>query len=824
MLGIIGQILIITAFVASIVSGAAYLLATQRPHQSATWLKTGRRAWVLMTAGILAASVILSFLIFTHQFQYHYVWSNTSRSLPLRYVFSAFWAGQEGSFLLWVLFTCFVGYLAARWARSFEGHIMAIIGLCQAFMISMVVGIDFGAFGIGSSPFTLLSERFPDAPFLAAGGVPPDGNGLNDLLQNYWMVIHPPTLFVGFTIMIVPFAYAVAGLWRRQYTQWVRPALPWVLAGTLVLMVGITMGGYWAYVTLSFGGYWAWDPVENSSFVPFLIGAAAVHTMIVQKKSGSSHKAALLLCVLTFMTVIYSTFLTRSGILGDISVHSFVDLGLYNQLLIWILTIAVLGFGLFAYRYRELPTPDKEPEVLSREFMIFTGAMVVCAIAAVILLGTSTPIIGRIFRDNPSGVPIEFYNKWTLPMAALLALLVGIGQLFWWTRMSIDNLNRLVAKPLALAVLSTAFVLFLTPFASVTANPPAVAEELAESLQSGLGAGITGSIVGFWSQHGTGLLLLMLVFCSFFALYGNGFVLWRIGRGNIKLAGGAVTHVGLALALLGIVTSSGLNDPIVDPRSGDRENFVLERGQTAYVDGFQVTYRGTDTTPEGYTAYLLDFRDRQNRSFSVSPVVYLSTKEQWIQHPDIKTYFEQDVYVSVAPQAMFESGPAQSSDKMQLQLRREQPMALSGTPYTIEFERFQLDVDSAHTSQTDVEVAVSARLKITNSETGDERTVLPIYMIKKNRQQQFVPVVLEEWGITVSFVGMSVDDGSITVIVGGIAGEAPPDWIVVQAYRKPFINLLWFGLFLMSVGLVMSIYRRVTENRFERVRRTEQTS
>ena len=202
----------------------------------------------------------------------------------------------------------------------------------------------FGALKIGVTPFLTVAEFFPEAPvFLADPNfVPADGNGLNDLLQNYWMVIHPPMLFVGFATMIVPFAFAVSALWMKRYTEWVRPAMPWALISVMVLGIGISMGGYWAYETLSFGGYWAWDPVENSSFVPWIVGIAGIHMMLIQRKSGIGHKAALFLNMLAYLFVIYSTFLTRSGILGDVSVHSFVDLGLYNQLLLWIL---VLGGG-----------------------------------------------------------------------------------------------------------------------------------------------------------------------------------------------------------------------------------------------------------------------------------------------------------------------------------------------------------------------------------------------------------------------------------------------------------------------------------------------
>ena len=818
MVGTIGELLLLVSFVASILSGLAYFQSVRKPHAAPALIRTGRLSWYAMLVSASVAAVILSRLIFTHQFQFNYVWSNSSRDLPTKYLFSAFWAGQEGSFLLWTLMTAVVGVIALKTSRRFEGPVMAILGLSQAFMLSMIVDIKLGGLVIGSSPFALLAERFPDAPFLASGGVPPDGNGLNDLLQNYWMVIHPPTLFMGFSTMVVPFAYAVAGLWQKKYTQWVKPALPWTLAATVILMVGIALGGYWAYVTLSFGGYWAWDPVENSSFVPFLVGAAALHTMVAQKKSGSSHKASILLCVLSFMTVIYSTFLTRSGILGDVSVHSFVDLGLYNQLLIWILTIALVGFGLFAYRYRELPVPKKESEIMSREFMIFTGAMVVCAIAGVILLGTSSPIIGRFFRDNPSGVPIEFYNRWTLPMAVVLALLVGLGQLFWWTKMSIDTLNRLVARPLVLSVLSTAAVLILTPFAQETARPAqAAANAVGDVLAAGLGAGLTDA----WYQYGPGILLLLLVFTSFFAFYGNGFVLWRIGKGNIKLAGGAITHIGLALALLGIVTSSGLNDPIVpESHQGQRENFVVERGQTVMVDGFRVTFDGTETTSEGYTAYSMSFDDMQGHAFQVKPVVYKSRKEQWIQHPDIKMYAEKDIYVSVAPRAMFEEGDASSSERLQLQLRRGESSMIGDNRFEITFDSFVLGSDSAMAHGQTSEISVSAKLLVREVSSGAQEAIEPVYIITENRQQRYMPATIDKWGMTVSFVGMNVDDGAVRLIVDGLGGETQ-DWVVVQAYEKPLINLLWFGLMMMTGGFLLAIYRRIDENRQSRNRTKE---
>ena len=212
--------------------------------------------------------------------------------------------GRKARFLLWIILTSLVGLSLIRWAdREYRAPVMAVVAFCQVFMLSMIVGLRLGPLEIGITPFATIAEANPNAPVFQSNPdfVPADGTGLNDLLQNYWMVIHPPMLFVGFSTMIVPFAFAIAALWKRKYTQWVQPALPWTLLSVMSLGVGIAMGGYWAYETLSFGGFWAWDPVENSSLVPWLVGVAAIHMMLIQKKGGVGHKAALFLCILSYI-------------------------------------------------------------------------------------------------------------------------------------------------------------------------------------------------------------------------------------------------------------------------------------------------------------------------------------------------------------------------------------------------------------------------------------------------------------------------------------------------------------------------------------------
>jgi cytochrome c-type biogenesis protein CcmF len=831
MLGIAGEIALLIAFVASLAALFAFVRATLAPSEREGWMRLGRVAWWAVVGGVVAASGILWALLFGGQYQYAYVYQQTSSEMPFHYTLSAFWAGQEGSFLLWILMTVVTGAVLVRWSRQREGRtaasvqsrewfgapVMAVVALCSAFLISMIVKLEFGAFTLGSNMFMPLAQKFPDAPMLQVEGfVPADGRGLNDLLQNPWMAIHPPTLFVGFTLTMVPFAFAVAGLWTRRYTQWVRPALPWSLAAMGVLACGIMMGGYWAYETLSFGGWWAWDPVENSSLVPWLFGVAALHAMVVQKKTSAGHKAALILSIVAFQLVIYSTFLTRSGVLGDVSVHSFVDLGLYNQLLVWILSIGVVGFGLFAWCYRDLPSPPAPPATLSRESMIFTGALLLALTGLVIILGTSAPILGNLFRENASAVPVAFYNAWTLPLGVGIAFLMGLGQVFWWRKMTVEDVNRVLTRPLALTVVSTAAVLVLTPFVAETVQPasPTAGPVTAQ-------AGILGTT--FFQTHGTSLLLLLLLFTSFFTLWGNLLVMIRVAKGNWKLIGGSLTHVGFGLMLLGIFASSVFNDPVGEGRGtdigGSRDNVVVPLGETVDSgDGYQITYVGQELNDEGLPAYLLDWEHEGGEAFRTRNVVYKDSRDQWIQRSDVREGLVEDLYVAVFPSAMSNAAPeATGGEPEELTLARGDSIRLQVAGrdrYVLEFEDYELGVDYATVGLTeaDVDLAVAARLLLRDVDSGETRTLRPVYAITQEGQQRFVQNRATDWNLGVAFTGMEVEDDAIRLMVDG-AAPAEEEWVVVQAAEKPFISVLWIGTLVMLAGFAVSAGRRFREAR-----------
>ncbi|HYG18832.1 MAG TPA: cytochrome c biogenesis protein CcsA, partial [Ohtaekwangia sp.] len=382
--GDLGHLFVIIGFVTALLSAFAYFKATaaQDIEKKRSWTLNGKISFYIHAASIVGVCITLFTIILNHYFEYHYAYSHSDRKLPIYYLISTFWNGQEGSFLLWMFWHSVLGIILILTNRFWEAPVMTIFGLVQAFLTSMILGVVLPVIDlkIGSSPFILLREAMQDAPVFKTQPefIPADGTGLNPLLQNYWMVIHPPTLFLGYALTLVPFSFGMAGLWLKKYQDWVRPALPWALIGGAILGLGILMGGYWAYETLNFGGYWNWDPVENAVYVPWLFLIASIHTMITYKNSEMALKASLILVVTTFILILYATFLTRSGVLGDVSVHSFTDLGLSGQLLVYLFFFLVGAIVLMVVRWKKIPSTEKEASMYSREFWIFIGAIVLC--------------------------------------------------------------------------------------------------------------------------------------------------------------------------------------------------------------------------------------------------------------------------------------------------------------------------------------------------------------------------------------------------------------------------------------------------------------
>ncbi len=470
LIGNLGHFFVILSFVSSLVVALSYYRGSTLPtERNNGWLLNARFAYGIHVASVVGIVISLFWIIYNHYFEYHYAYSHSSLKLPAQYMISCLWEGQEGSFLIWMFWNAAIGIALIFTNQFWEAPVMTWFAAVQAFLASMILGVVIPVVNlkIGSSPFLLLREVIQD-PIFAVNPefIPRDGKGLNPLLQNYWMVIHPPTLFLGFASTLVPFAFCLSGLWRGRYREWVRPALPWAIFSAAVLGLGILMGGYWAYETLNFGGYWNWDPVENSSLVPWLVLIASVHTMITFRNSESALRLSVILVVSVFLMVLYSTFLTRSGILGEASVHSFTDLGLSGQLLVYFLFFFIVSVGMIVFRWRRIPSTQNEVTTYSREFWIFIGAAVLCLSGFQIIVETSKPVYNAISRSfgglgnmAPRTDAVQFYSSVQLWFAVALGLLSGAGQFFWWKKIDRAKLRRELLPPALVSLLVFAVII-----------------------------------------------------------------------------------------------------------------------------------------------------------------------------------------------------------------------------------------------------------------------------------------------------------------------------------------------------------------------------
>jgi cytochrome c-type biogenesis protein CcmF len=812
-------------------------LKTSPTDEKDDWRTLARWAFYLHGLAVAGVGVCLYWIIYNHYFEYHYAWSHSSRALPVQYVISCFWEGQEGSFLLWLFWDALVGAILIRTAgKVWEAPMMTIFALVQAFLASMILGVVFGdTFKVGSSPFLLLTEAMPDAPIFTADPtfVPKDGNGLNPLLQNYWMVIHPPTLFLGFALSLVPFAFCIAGLWRNQPYNWIRPALPWTLFGSLVLGTGIMMGGYWAYETLNFGGYWNWDPVENAVYVPWLVMVASLHTMLIAKRSSTGLKSAIILTITSFLLVLYSTFLTRSGVLGNASVHSFTDLGLSGQLLLYLMVFVVVAIGLAFWKWKHLPTDAEETSVYTKEFWLFMGALVLCLAAFQVIATTSIPVYNKIMESfgkiSNLALPadqIAHYTKFQIWFFVVIAVLTGIGQFMWWRRIEGRKWDALMT-PLILTLLISAAII---AFSSIK-NP----------------------------------VYMVLVVASVFALTANGSILLDVIRGNYRLSGGAVAHMGMALMLIGILYSSGFTKVISLNDSGlliskqeeftkndnkeNKENKLLWLNQPEQMGPYQLTFRGqrieardvpgyiprkdieliegdkqfnfhgiarTDIIQDGKlyhkkgdtlalypenTYYAVEYREPSGKIFTLYPRAQVNERMGLLASPDIRHKVDRDMYTFVS------SVPDPNAEN-KWEKTETYSVAIKDTFFLNDYVAILDDV--ARTNEVDgiqigeTDAAVRAKVRVLSK--NGEHVLNPAFVIK-DRMVAHPAETSDELGVRIQLTQIDPQTGKFSFAVN----RTQRDYIVMKAYEKPLVNILWIGTLVVVLGFGISTVRRYRE-------------
>ncbi|HEY3876857.1 MAG TPA: cytochrome c biogenesis protein CcsA, partial [Candidatus Kapabacteria bacterium] len=434
----IGNIALALTFTAALTAIVLYTLAA-RGRTELTLV--ARRSAQLAVLGMLVACGVLLYYIFNYHFEINYVYEHASRKLSKFLLFSVFYASQEGSFMLWGLWTSLIALFLIPYARRqrYENHVMAVF-LCVLLFISIML--------LAKSPFETIYAANPGQ--LPAGFVPQDGKGLNPSLENLWIVIHPPMLFLGFSLLAVPFAFAMAGLFKRDYQGWVVTSMPWTLGAAMVLGFGVMLGGFWAYETLGWGGFWAWDPVENASLLPWLVTVAAAHSMLTQKRTGGLIRTNIGLTLLAYALVLYGSFLTRSGVLGDASVHSFADPGnlAFTLLAVALGAFIVIPYAIFFWRWKEMSGFAQDYKILSRETGLAIASALLGASALVVIIGTSAPL----FKKK---VEIGYYNNLHIPLIIVLLLINGLSLLLKWRQSSWNEVMKKSVSALIFAAVCT---------------------------------------------------------------------------------------------------------------------------------------------------------------------------------------------------------------------------------------------------------------------------------------------------------------------------------------------------------------------------------
>jgi len=571
----VGQILAWIAFASALTAGLGFLAAMGGRGNAWRW---GKAAFGIQWLALAGAIAFLWTILFTHQYQYQYVHSYSSREMPPQYVYAALWGGQEGTFLLWALITCTFGLVLLRVRHALTVPAMFFLNL-PLVMLTLV---------------TVMRGPFLSFP---GGRVMPDGQGLNPLLQDPWMTIHPPVLFTGFSSLVVPFAIAMAALVRRDYDGWIRPVLPWVVFSTAILATGFIMGGVWAYKVLGWGGYWGWDPVENGSLIPWLSNMALLHGLLVQRVTGSLRRTNFFLAVTSYVLVLYASFLTRSGVLADFSVHSFVNLGLNGFLLSFLFLTMIVGYGGLFLRLRDIPGPREPLGGLARESMMWLGQLVFMLMTALIAVGMSAPLITRLFGP-PSNVQTTYYNLVNAPLAIAMGLLLGVAPLMRWRHQEAGALLK-------------------------AALPAVVGAGLLALAAAGLGM--------------REAMPLAVVYAAAFALVSNGVVTVRGFRAGWKHGIAYLGHMGVAVLLIGVVASSGY---------GRSTQVQLPRGQERQALGYRLKFEGLRTGAAGKDRVVIAVQ-APGTVFQARPALYWSEYNQaFMKKPHIQRYLTHDVYIS----------------------------------------------------------------------------------------------------------------------------------------------------------------------------------
>ena len=600
----LGYIALVLAFILSIYGIAVSVIGAL--HNRSELISSGRSSVYVVSGLVLIAALLMWRALLTNEFQVEFVATHSERALPTLYKISALWGGQAGSLLFWSLLASVMAVSATWFFRkeqaSLKPWVNAVLLLYIGFFMSLLL--------FAENPFSRLWQdgtgQIVTAVFQPAGTtalIPPDGQGLNPQLQNYWMVIHPVALYLGFVGMTVPFAFAVAALITGQLgNTWIKLIRKWALAPWAFLTLGILLGSQWAYIELGWGGYWAWDPVENASFLPWLTATAFIHSIMIQERRGMLKVWNMVLIGLTWELTLIGTFLTRSGVVQ--SVHSFALSAVGPMFAAFIIITSLAFTGLLAWRLPKLKSENSLDSVLSRETSFLTQNVIFVLIMAATFLGTIFPSISELVAGDKISLNAPYFMRVNGPIFIILLILMGIAPLLAWRRSGPETLRRNFLLPIAAGLLSVP-LLFL------------------------LGNRSTAGFVG--------IAILTFVFAGIVQEYVRGVqarmqsthepppkALANLVRRNGRRYGGYIVHIGVLLIALGIIGNEFY-------QSEGEAN--LRQGETITVANYTLTYDFLDATQgPNYTEFSAPMNiSRDGRALGIitpRKLIYNKNQEQ----------------------------------------------------------------------------------------------------------------------------------------------------------------------------------------------------
>ena len=775
----IGELLILFALAANVLYGFGFYMLAKGKN---SYEYLAFRSYYLFAGLITLACVLLYYLFFSHNYLFSYVYDYNELNQPLEYIIAAFWGGQEGTYLLWTFLNAVFGFILLKRSGQYRDWAMVVFSGINFFFLVIMVKL---------SPFAILSFWTPD------------GLGMNPLLRDFWMVIHPPVVFVGYSMVALPFCVAIAALIKGDFSDWVRRVFPWVAIASVCLAAGNILGGYWAYKTLGWGGYWAWDPVENSSFIPWMASLALLHGLIIEKRTGALRRINLLLTSFVFLLVVYGTYLTRSGVLSDFSVHSFADLGTNIYLVIFMLVSLIFTLVTSALRMGKVEPKPLNYNYYSREFILFSSVVLLFIMSIVVLFWTSLPLLTTAFTDTPRAAEIETYNQFALPLAIVMSLFLTMTPLGRWSSFKLENWPKkfaivalgsvVIGFGLFYLILNTSLV-FASVFAIVATGMTMFLfnREVIKSAIPGLIAFLSTIVICLVIGIDNYLYVLFFATASM-ATVTNLANLIILVPGQWRVAGAQLTHFGFGLMLVGILASSGF---VTSNKA------IIAQGAEADIYGTKVAYWGMENDVYTPNNKLLLSLDHDGDVSDVKAELYYSERMGGIMRkPYIDRSLARDLYL--APSTIEQAN---------------KPEALMVKGETRHFENFTLSFTGFEMGNHGMEntggMTIRANLKINSPSGLIELSPAFDYTDQSGKtrmvgQTESFTVDGHDYDVTIKQI--LADQGAVELVFGGTSDVVETDRLVLDVTVLPLVNLVWIGTTIILLGTLVAFVRRRKE-------------